>query len=45
MNGDTLGPLKIVSTRGMTVDTQEYHRDHAWRRSWPRMNTRSSLSM
>ena len=25
MNGDTLDPLKIVSTRGMTVDTQEYH--------------------
>jgi nitrite reductase (NO-forming)/hydroxylamine reductase len=25
MNGDTLEPQKIVSTRGMTVDTQEYH--------------------
>ncbi|MBL1143079.1 MAG: nitrite reductase [Proteobacteria bacterium] len=25
MNGDTLEPLKIKSTRGMTVDTQEYH--------------------
>ncbi len=25
MDGDTLQPLKIVSTRGMTVDTQEYH--------------------
>ncbi|HSR62701.1 MAG TPA: cytochrome D1 domain-containing protein [Gammaproteobacteria bacterium] len=25
MEGDTLKPLKIVSTRGMTVDTQEYH--------------------
>lgn len=25
MNGDTLEPLKIVSTRGTTVDTQEYH--------------------
>lgn len=25
MNGDTLEPLKIVSTRGMTVDKQEYH--------------------
>ena len=25
MNGDTLEPLKIVSTRGMTVDTQEFH--------------------
>ncbi len=25
MNGDTLEPLKVVSTRGMTVDTQEYH--------------------
>ncbi len=25
MEGDTLAPLKIVSTRGMTVDTQEYH--------------------
>ncbi|MDZ7840540.1 MAG: cytochrome D1 domain-containing protein [Gammaproteobacteria bacterium] len=25
MEGDTLEPLKIVSTRGMTVDTQEYH--------------------
>jgi nitrite reductase (NO-forming)/hydroxylamine reductase len=25
MNGDTLEPLKIVSTRGMTVDTQDYH--------------------
>lgn len=25
MQGDTLEPKKIVSTRGMTVDTQEYH--------------------
>lgn len=25
MDGDTLKPTKIVSTRGMTVDTQEYH--------------------
>jgi nitrite reductase (NO-forming)/hydroxylamine reductase len=25
MKGDTLEPLKIVATRGMTVDTQEYH--------------------
>lgn len=25
MDGQTLKPLKIVSTRGMTVDTQEYH--------------------
>ena len=25
MNGDTLEPLKIVSTRGHTVDKQEYH--------------------
>ena len=25
MNGDTLEPLKIISTRGMIVDTQEYH--------------------
>ena len=25
MDGDTLRPLQIVSTRGMTVDTQEYH--------------------
>lgn len=25
MEGDTLRPLKIVSTRGMTVGTQEYH--------------------
>lgn len=25
MNGDTLEPLKVVSTRGMTVDTQDYH--------------------
>ena len=25
MDGQTLEPLKIVSTRGMTVDTQEYH--------------------
>ncbi len=25
MDGDTLEPLKIMSTRGMTVDTQEYH--------------------
>jgi nitrite reductase (NO-forming) / hydroxylamine reductase len=25
MNGDTLEPLKIVATRGMTVDAQEYH--------------------
>jgi len=25
MDGNTLEPVKIVSTRGMTVDTQEYH--------------------
>jgi nitrite reductase (NO-forming)/hydroxylamine reductase len=25
MKGDTLEPLKIFSTRGMTVDTQEFH--------------------
>ncbi len=25
MEGDTLEPLRIVSTRGMTYDTQEYH--------------------
>jgi len=25
MKGDTLEPLKIVSTRGMTVDAQEFH--------------------
>jgi nitrite reductase (NO-forming)/hydroxylamine reductase len=25
MKGDTLEPLKLVSTRGITVDTQEYH--------------------
>ena len=25
MDGQTLEPLKVVSTRGMTVDTQEYH--------------------
>ncbi|HMM47820.1 MAG TPA: cytochrome D1 domain-containing protein [Thiobacillaceae bacterium] len=25
MDGDTLEPRKIVGTRGMTVDTQEYH--------------------
>ncbi len=25
MDGPTLKPLKVVSTRGMTVDTQEYH--------------------
>jgi len=25
MDGDTLEPLKVVSTRGMTVDTLEYH--------------------
>jgi nitrite reductase (NO-forming)/hydroxylamine reductase len=25
MDGQTLEPLKIVATRGMTVDTQEYH--------------------
>jgi nitrite reductase (NO-forming)/hydroxylamine reductase len=25
MKGDTLEPLKIVATRGMTVDTQDYH--------------------
>ncbi len=25
MSGDTLEPIKVVSTRGMTVDTQEFH--------------------
>lgn len=25
MDGDTLKPKKVVSTRGLTVDTQEYH--------------------
>ncbi|MBE9562774.1 MAG: c-type cytochrome [Proteobacteria bacterium] len=27
MDGDTLEPKKIVSTRGMTVDTQEFHQE------------------
>ena len=27
MDGETLEPIKVVSTRGMTVDTQEYHPD------------------
>ncbi len=27
MDGPTLEPIKIVSTRGMTVDTQEYHEE------------------
>ena len=25
IDGATLEPIKVVSTRGMTVDTQEYH--------------------
>jgi hypothetical protein len=29
MDGDTLKPRKIVATRGMTVDTQEYHPEPA----------------
>ncbi|HHB92052.1 MAG TPA: nitrite reductase [Thioploca sp.] len=27
MDGDTLEPKKVVSTRGMTVDTQEFHQE------------------
>jgi len=42
MNGDTLEPLKIVGTRGMTVDTQEYHPSRASPPSSRRTSSRSS---
>ena len=44
MKGDTLEPLKIMSTRGMTVDTQNITRNPVWRRSWPRSSSPSSSS-
>jgi hypothetical protein len=45
MDGDTLKPLKIESTRGMTVDTRNTIRNRAWRRSSARTTTPSSSSM
>jgi nitrite reductase (NO-forming)/hydroxylamine reductase len=44
MDGPTLEPLKIVSTRGMTVDTQEYHPEPRVARSSPATSIRSSSS-
>jgi nitrite reductase (NO-forming)/hydroxylamine reductase len=44
MEGDTLKPLKIESTRGMTVDTQEYHPEPRVAPSSARTTTRSSSS-
>jgi nitrite reductase (NO-forming)/hydroxylamine reductase len=44
MNGDTLEPLKIVSTRGNTVDSRNTTRSRAWRRSWPVTSSPSSWS-
>ncbi len=41
MDGETLEPKQIVSTRGMTVDKQEYHPEP---RSSPPTNGRSSSS-
>jgi nitrite reductase (NO-forming)/hydroxylamine reductase len=40
MKGDTLEPLKIVSTRGMTVGTRSTTPSRAWRRSWPALQAR-----
>jgi nitrite reductase (NO-forming)/hydroxylamine reductase len=44
MEGDTLKPLKIESTRGMTVDTRNTIRNRAWPPSSARTTTRSSSS-
>lgn len=44
MEGDTLKPLKIMSTRGYTYDEQEYHASRAWPPSCPRTSSPSSWS-
>lgn len=44
MDGETLEPKQIVSTRGMTVDTRPTTRNRAWRRSSPPTSTLSSSS-
>ena len=44
MDGETLEPKQIVSTRGMTVDTRPTTRNRAWRRSSPPTSTPSSSS-
>ena len=43
MDGDTLKPRKVVSTRGMTVDGNTTP-SRAWRRSWPRRSSPSGWS-
>jgi nitrite reductase (NO-forming) / hydroxylamine reductase len=45
MDGATLEPLKVVSTRGMTVDTQGTTRSRGSPRSSPRTSVRNSSSM
>jgi nitrite reductase (NO-forming)/hydroxylamine reductase len=44
MDGATLEPFNVVSTRGMTYDTNEYIRSRASPRSLPRISSRSSSS-
>jgi nitrite reductase (NO-forming)/hydroxylamine reductase len=44
MKGDTLEPLKIVATRGMTVGTRNTTPSRAWPPSWPRTTSPSSSS-
>ena len=44
MDGDTLEPIKIASTRGMIYDEQIYHPEPGWRRSWPRTTAPNSSS-
>ena len=42
MNGDTLEPLRIVATRGMTGARRNTTPSHAWRPSWHRCTGPSS---
>jgi hypothetical protein len=44
MDGDTLKPRKIVSTRGMTSTPRNTTPSRAWPPSWPRTTSRSSWS-
>jgi nitrite reductase (NO-forming)/hydroxylamine reductase len=44
MDGNSLKPLKIVGTRGMTVDN-EYHPEPRVPPSWPATTSRNSSSM
>ena len=45
LDGLTLEPFKIVSTRSYTYDTEEYHPDRAWPPSSPCTSNRNGSSM